>query len=63
MQKTVELREHNELLDDPQAMRRQMESDGYLFFRGLLPADEITACADESCRSATTTGGSRPAPS
>ena len=43
MTTTTELREHNALLDDPQAMRRQMATDGYLFFRGLLPADEIAA--------------------
>ncbi len=35
--------EHNALLDDPEGLRRQMAADGFLFFRGLLPADEIVA--------------------
>ena len=43
MDKTTELQEHNALLDDPQALRQQMADDGFLFFRGLLPADEIVA--------------------
>ena len=43
MDKTAELQEHNALLDDPQALRQQMADDGFLFFRGLLPADEIVA--------------------
>ncbi len=43
MTTAVEFQEHNALLGDPQAMRRQMETDGFLFFRGLLPADEIMA--------------------
>lgn len=43
MKKTVEFQEHNALLDDRQAMRRQMAADGFLFFRGLLPGDEIAA--------------------
>ena len=43
MDKTTELQEHNALLNDPQALRQQMADDGFLFFRGLLPADEIVA--------------------
>ena len=43
MTTAAEFQEHNALLDNPQAMRRQMEMDGFLFFRGLLPADEIVA--------------------
>ena len=43
MTTAAEFQEHNALLDDPQAMRRQMETDGFLFFRGLLPAEEIVA--------------------
>lgn len=43
MIKTLEFPEHNGLLDDPQGMRRQMEEDGFLFFRGLAPGDEVTA--------------------
>ncbi len=43
MTTTAEFQEHNALLDDPQAMRLQMEKDGFLFFRGLLPAEEIVA--------------------
>lgn len=43
MTTTAEFQEHNALLDDPQAMRQQMEKDGFLFFRGLLPAEEIVA--------------------
>ena len=33
--------ESNELLDDPAAMRRRLRSDGYLFFREILPREEI----------------------
>ena len=43
MTTTAEFQNHNALLDDPQAMRGQMATDGFLFFRGLLPADEIVA--------------------
>ena len=43
MDKTTEPQEHNALLNDPQALRQQMADDGFLFFRGLLPADEIVA--------------------
>ncbi|MEM6679093.1 MAG: phytanoyl-CoA dioxygenase family protein, partial [Pseudomonadota bacterium] len=31
----------NDLLKDPPALRRQLDEEGYLFFRGLLPADTI----------------------
>ena len=43
MTTATELQEHNALLDDPPALRRQMATDGFLFFRGLVPADEIVA--------------------
>ena len=43
MNKTAQLQEHNALLDNPQALRQQMANDGFLFFRGLLPAAEIAA--------------------
>ena len=43
MTTATDFQEHNTLLDDPQALRRQMATDGFLFFRGLLPADEIVA--------------------
>jgi len=35
----------NALLDDAEALRRRLAEDGYLFFRGLLPAAEIGAAA------------------
>ena len=31
------------ILDDPPALRDRMERDGYLFVRGLLPANELEA--------------------
>jgi hypothetical protein len=34
------------LLGDPDALRRRLADDGYLFFRGLLPAAQIHAAAD-----------------
>ena len=43
MTEVAELQAQNELLDSPEALRRQMAEDGYLFFRGLLPKDEIVA--------------------
>jgi hypothetical protein len=36
-----ELRPANALLDRPRELRDRFEEDGFLFFRGLLPADEI----------------------
>jgi Phytanoyl-CoA dioxygenase (PhyH) len=41
-----ELSSANALLDDPGALRRRLAEDGYLFFRGLLPAAEMHAAAD-----------------
>jgi hypothetical protein len=34
------------LLGDPDALRRRLADDGYLFFRGLLPAAQIRAAAE-----------------
>jgi hypothetical protein len=42
-----ELSSANALLGDAGALRRRLAQDGYLFFRGLLPAAEIHAAADE----------------
>lgn len=47
MNGTAELTQHNGLLDDPQALRRQMAADGFLFFRGLAPAEEIKSLRGE----------------
>jgi hypothetical protein len=33
----------NDLLDDPPALRRRMEEQGYLFFRGIGPREKILA--------------------
>jgi ectoine hydroxylase-related dioxygenase (phytanoyl-CoA dioxygenase family) len=33
----------NDLLTDPPALRKQMDAEGYLFFRGLGPKDKIVA--------------------
>lgn len=33
----------NDLLGDDEALRRLMDEEGYLYFRGLLPADRIAA--------------------
>ncbi len=38
-----ELTDSASLVDDPAGLRRRLAGDGYLFFRGLLPADEIRA--------------------
>ena len=43
----TEFQEHNALLGDPQALSRQMATDGFLFFRGLVPADETVALRRE----------------
>ncbi len=42
-----ELSPANALLGDPEALRRRLARDGYLFFRGLLPAAETRAAADD----------------
>jgi hypothetical protein len=41
-----ELSASNALLGDPDALRRRLADDGYLFFRGLLPAAAMRAAAD-----------------
>jgi hypothetical protein len=41
-----ELSSSNALLGQPDALRRRLAEDGYLFFRGLLPAAEMRAAAD-----------------
>src|SRR5450755_3277053 len=41
-----ELADASALRDDPAALRRRLAEDGYLFFRGLLPAAEVGAAAD-----------------
>jgi hypothetical protein len=40
-----ELADSRPLRRDPDALRRRLADDGYLFFRGLLPAAEISAAA------------------
>ena len=47
MTRATEFQEHNALLDNPQALSRQMATDGFLFFRGLVPADETVALRRE----------------
>ena len=42
-----ELSPANALLGDPEALRRRLARDGYLFFRSLLPAAETRAAADD----------------
>jgi hypothetical protein len=37
----AELRPSNEILDNSEALRERMDEEGYLFFRGLLPRDEV----------------------
>jgi len=39
--KSAEMQPLNHLLDDPSALRQQADEDGFLFFRGLVPADPI----------------------
>jgi ectoine hydroxylase-related dioxygenase (phytanoyl-CoA dioxygenase family) len=51
-----ELSPANALLGDPEALRRRLARDGYLFFRGLLPAAETRAAADD-VRAALRRGG------
>jgi hypothetical protein len=38
-----ELADSAALISDPEGLRRRLAEEGYLFFRGLLPADEIRA--------------------
>lgn len=42
-----ELRSANGILDDPEALRERMRSEGYLYFPGLLPRDEVLAARRE----------------
>jgi hypothetical protein len=51
-----EVRPANALLGDAGALRRRLAEDGYLFFRGLLPAAEVGAAADR-VRAALRRGG------
>jgi len=51
-----ELSPANALLGDPEALRRRLARDGYLFFPGLLPAAETRAAADD-VRAALRRGG------
>jgi Phytanoyl-CoA dioxygenase (PhyH) len=51
-----ELRPADELLNDAEALRGRLAQDGYLFFRGLLPAAEVGAAADR-VRAALRRGG------
>ncbi|GIX05897.1 MAG: hypothetical protein KatS3mg115_0300 [Candidatus Poribacteria bacterium] len=37
------LRESNDIYEDAEALRRRMEEDGYLFFRGVLPLETVLA--------------------
>jgi hypothetical protein len=41
MERTVEFLDSTELLDDPPALQERAEQQGYLFFRGLLPAEDV----------------------
>ena len=38
-----ELADSASLVDDPGGLRRRLADDGYLFFRGLLPASDVQA--------------------
>ncbi len=42
-----ELRSSMEILDDGDALRSRMDAEGYLFFPGLLPRDEVLAARRE----------------
>ena len=41
-----ELADSTSLLNDQDELRRRLAGDGYLFFRGLLPAAEVRAVGD-----------------
>jgi hypothetical protein len=41
-----ELADSTSLLNDQGGLRRRLAGDGYLFFRGLLPAAEVRAAGD-----------------
>jgi Phytanoyl-CoA dioxygenase (PhyH) len=51
-----ELADSGSLVNDQHALRRRLADDGYLFFRGLLPADEIRA-AGQAILARLRTGG------
>jgi hypothetical protein len=40
-----ELADSSGLAGDGDGLRQRMAADGYLFFRGLLPADQVRAAA------------------
>jgi hypothetical protein len=42
-----ELADSSGLVDDPNVLRARLAAEGYLFFRGLLPADEIRAAGTD----------------
>ena len=43
----TELRPSNDILDNSNALRERMDEEGYLFFRGLLPRDEVLRARQE----------------
>lgn len=45
-----ELRESNDILDDPVALRQRMRADGYIFLRDYLHRDEVLEARAEICR-------------
>jgi len=51
-----ELTDSSGLVAEPEGLRKQLASDGYLFFRGLLPADQVRA-AGAAVRSRLRDGG------
>jgi hypothetical protein len=42
-ERVEELADSAALVSDPDGLRRRLAADGYLFFRGLLPAGEVHA--------------------
>ena len=43
----AELRPSNDILEDSEALRGRMDEEGYLFFRGLLPRDDVLGARRE----------------
>ncbi len=43
----AELRSSNDILADGPALRERMQTEGYLFFPGLLPRDDVLAARQE----------------
>jgi ectoine hydroxylase-related dioxygenase (phytanoyl-CoA dioxygenase family) len=41
------MRESNDLLDDPDALRARLDEDSYLLLRGVLPRDQVLALRDD----------------